>query len=188
MWVVRAWKQVDVELKWYVTDSRDLVLGRATCVQHSRGRELQLLHGVQTQTLDESALNLANVYGGVDAPSNIHNNVCPHRLDMGRKQMSNCAYLIVWNSECLHLNIWLVPKIKCVTTVKACRRYWLCKWGYPVVSSETVDLHLTAAGTVGVVGIRPALLLLPVHVEVMTPMQTSAVYVKHYLYPHCYLL
>lgn len=51
-------QQVDVEAKRHVADRRDLVLRRTSSVQEPGGGELQLLQGVEAQTLHEGALDL----------------------------------------------------------------------------------------------------------------------------------
>lgn len=42
---------------------------------------------------------------------------------------------------------------------------------YPVIPGEAIHLHLAAADPVDEIGIRVPLLLLPVHVEVVTPVE-----------------
>ena len=58
MGVVGVGQQVDVEAERDVADGRDLVLRRTPGEQDAPRGEEQLLHGVQTQTLQERTLHL----------------------------------------------------------------------------------------------------------------------------------
>lgn len=60
MRVVGVRQQIDIEAKWHVADSRDLVLRRPPSVEKTRGGKLELLKSVETQTLHEPSFNLTD--------------------------------------------------------------------------------------------------------------------------------